>query len=260
MLAPARIPQHYQQWNRRWNAPYGNPWLRAVPVRFRRPGFIASHCGLFGFQPNNSTRAFEYPWVFEQLNIHGGMQLLEIGGGYSGLQFVLDRLGCEVTNVDPGIAARGCGWPVDADSMETLNRRFSTRVRLKNCFLDQAGIESNRYDRVYSVSVLEHVPRDDIRVILDEVYRILKPGGLFVLTLDLFLNIRPFTTTRCNRYGSNIPVRWLIENSGLTLIHGDPSQLYGFAGFDAAAIERNRQQFLVGRGYPAMVQTLVLRK
>jgi hypothetical protein len=30
----------------------------------------------------------------------------------------------EVVNVDPGMAANGRGWPVDADSMARLNRAF----------------------------------------------------------------------------------------------------------------------------------------
>lgn len=40
------------------------------------------------------------------------------------------------------------------------------------------GLESNSIDLVYSNSVLEHVPREVIRGLMEESFRVLKPGGL----------------------------------------------------------------------------------
>jgi SAM-dependent methyltransferase len=40
------------------------------------------------------------------------------------------------------------------------------------------GLEPNSVDLVYSNSVLEHVPRDVIRDLMKESFRVLKPGGL----------------------------------------------------------------------------------
>ena len=40
------------------------------------------------------------------------------------------------------------------------------------------GIESNSIDLVYSNSVLEHVPKESIRALMEEGFRVLKPGGL----------------------------------------------------------------------------------
>jgi hypothetical protein len=57
--------------------------------------------GCFAFQGNNTTRAFEYPWIFETVSPSPGMKLLEIGGSLSGLQFALNLAGCDVVNVDP---------------------------------------------------------------------------------------------------------------------------------------------------------------
>ena len=41
-----------------------------------------------------------------------------------------------------------------------------------------------------SMSVLEHLPEDDIKEVMEHAYRCLKPGGRFIITLDLFLKIR----------------------------------------------------------------------
>ncbi len=260
MLARVEMPPSFRQWNRKRGAPYGFRWVNHIPRRYWTWPFVAKMVGCFAFQENNSTRRCEFPWVFEALDIFPGASVLEIGGGLSGLQFVLSRCGCEVTNVDPGMAANGVGWPVDQESVNLLNRRFRTRVRLKNCFIQDAGLEDESFDRAFSVSAIEHIPPDDILTILEHVRRGLKPGGLFVLTVDLFLDLKPFTTLETNKYGRNVSIRWLVENSGLELAAGRPEELYGFDSFSPERILEGLPQFFVGSGWPTLAQKLVLRK
>lgn len=260
MLAAAEIPEKYLQWNQHWGAPFGRAWSRLIPRTCRTLPGIANLCGFFAFQTNNDTRAFEYPWACSMLLPKQGKDILEIGGGVSGLQFVLDQLGYRVTNVDPGKSARGKGWPVTTDIIATLNKQFGTGVELKNCFIEDAGIKDGCHDRVLSISTIEHLPDDDIQSVLQQVCRVLKPKGLFVITLDLFLDIEPFAAAPTNRYGKNVSAKWLVEQSGLTLVHGNPAELYGFPAFDPIEVHKNRDRYLVGSGYPAMVQTMVLQK
>jgi len=260
VLAASEIPQEYLRWNRLWHAPFGRSCCKLIPRHFRAQTGIAQLCGLFAMQPNNDTRVFEYPWVSSMLQAQKDMQILEIGGGVSGMQFMLDRVGCHVTNVDPGIDAHGKGWPVTIEKIATLNRYFCTGVELKNCFIEEAGILDEKYDRVFSISTIEHIPEDDIKTILQHVQRALKPRGLFIVTLDLFLNIEPFAVGKTNRYGKNVSAKWLVEQSGLSLVHGNRAELYGFPEFDPKHIYINRHKYLVGSGYPAMVQAMVLQK
>jgi hypothetical protein len=108
MLAPSVIPDRYQKWNIR----YGDPHGRKLPLLGVRQLFMFEEQirfaqGPFSVQPNNSTRAFEYPWAFEMGNLRLGTRVLEVGGGLSGFQFVLAQCGCLVVNVDPGMNARG---------------------------------------------------------------------------------------------------------------------------------------------------------
>jgi nucleoside-diphosphate-sugar epimerase len=51
-----------------------------------------------------------------------------------------------------------------------------------------------------------------------------------------------------------------IPGGGLTLEHGQPPELYGFRDFDAGRILAQKDMYYVGRGWPVMVQTLVLAK
>ena len=260
MLASRTVPKDCITWNQRWGAPFGSSWRWLIPRVLRWQSATAKLCGYFAFQPNNDTRVFEYPWVFSRLKPKPGLQYLEIGGGVSGMQFLLDHLGCRVTNVDPGRCARGKGWSVTEQKIAMLNRCFGTRVNLKNCFIDEAGLKDEQYDCIYSVSTIEHIPDADIVTILQHARRVLKPDGLFIITLDLFLDIEPFKPANTNRYGKNVSVKWLIERSGLNLVYGNPSELYGFAEFDRAQIFGQRDQYMVGHGYPAMVQAIVLQK
>lgn len=258
MIARKPLPARYDAWNRRWGAPFGRPWTKLVPRSLRTSPLGARLCGPFAFQPNNDIRRWEYPWAFEALDVRPNLRVLDIGGSLAGLQFVLDREGCQVVNVDPGEDSRGRGWPVRPETFERLNSVFGTQVTLRNCFVEQANLEDSSFDRAVSISVLEHVPEPDLETILNHVRRALKPGGLFVITLDLFLDVEPFAPAKFNVFGHNIDARWLVETSGLELVSGDRAELHGFPEFEPGRI-RARDDLLVGR-YPAMVQAMVLRR
>jgi len=260
MIARRDWSKKYEPWNSACGAPSGFRTRKIVPRPLKLTRLGARLAGPFAFQPNNDTRTVEYPWAFEALQVRRGMRVLDIGGSLAGFQFVLGMEGCEVINVDPGEESRGRGWQVSEEVFAKLNRAFGTNVVLKKCFLQDAQLPDDYFDRVVSISVLEHVPEDDIAAIFAEIRRVLKPGGLVVLTLDLFLNVKPFSEADRNEYGKNIDVRWLVENSGMELIHGEPAELYGFAEFDAAAIKAKQDEYYVGVGYPTMAQTIVLRR
>jgi SAM-dependent methyltransferase len=217
--------------------------------------------GPFAFQPNNITREYEYPWAFLALDLRPELRVLEIGGSNSGLQFVLARNGCKVVNVDPGERARGRGWPVTQEFHARLNRRFGTDVELRSCFIEDADLPAESFDRALSISTLEHIPENEIPNIAAQVCRSLKPGGLFVLSVDLFLALAPFSRRSFNEWGTNISMRALIEASGLELIYGLREELCGHAEFDPRAILElaKREELVVGTSESA-VQTLVLQK
>ena len=259
MLARARLPLRYQLWNLKWGAPSGRLIRGFISRERRATRWAAPLVGCFAYQGNNTTRAFEYPWAFEALSLAPGMRVLEIGGGLSGFQFVIDQSGCEIVNVDPGEEFHTSGWPLTVETVSRLNRLFDTRVELKRCLLDEAGLPAESFDRVVSISVFEHVPEPALETIFREVRRVLRPGGTLVLTIDLFLNVQPFASAFSNEYGHNVSVKWLVEASGLELIHGRQEELCGYPDFRPEDIDKRRAEFLIGK-YPAMVQTLVLRK
>jgi SAM-dependent methyltransferase len=261
MLALAALPERYQKWNDSHGAPFGRP----VPKKrlldhFRPPRTPEQLQGPFSIQTNNTTREFEYPWAFESAQLEPGLRVVELGGGLSGFQFALDQSGCHVINVDPGMEARGRGWPCDSASMERLNYLFGTHIELRNTTMENANLPDNSADRVFSISVVEHLTDPDIANAMKHIHRCLKPGGLFILTVDLFLNLHPFCSRLTNEYGRNQDIRRMIEAANWEIVEGTPEQLFGFGSFSTDAVLCNLEKYLVGRYYPTMVQCLVLKK
>jgi SAM-dependent methyltransferase len=270
MIATQTLPPSYASWNRTWRAPFGRRLLRGRPrgrldARFvrafeSRTRVGSRRCGPFAWQPNSALRQFEYPWAHEQIRTLGeSLTVVEIGGGLSGLQWVLAADGHRVINVDPGMAARGKGWALSATQHEHLSRAFRAPVELRPATLAEAGLADASADVLLSVSTIEHFAQEDLDEFARHAARILRPGGAAVLTIDLFLDLAPFTSVESNTYGSNVNVHELLERSGLRLRHGDPSCLLGFPEFDPERIQSRLSEYLIGT-YPALAQCLVAER
>lgn len=264
MLAPRELPDRYEAWNRTWRAPFGGRWRSVAGLL---PEAITSHVpvpvaarlyGPFGFMWNATTRRFEYPWTYFTIDPRPGLRVLEIGGGIAGLQFVLARAGCEVYNVDPFLDF-GSGTPLQRGRLDLharLNAAMGTDVRLHVATLDEADLEGP-FDVIYSVSTLEHIPRDDLERTLRAVTPLLGPDGRLVLTVDLFLDLAPFSSAQANRWGTNVSMRWVEEVTGCRLVDGDPAQLFGYDEFSADAVLVGLAGFNMNQGYPELVQCAV---
>lgn len=257
MLAPAQIPDRHLAWNRQHGAPSG---FQVRGLRWKAKVWPKERLmGPFSIQTNNTTRRFEYPWAFEAGKVGPGMRVLEIGGSLCGFQFVLSKHGCHVVNIDPGMAAAGVGWPCDGNSIAKLNRIFGTQVELLNTTIEKARLKQGSFDRAFCISVIEHLPLSDAQHVMKEVHRALKPGGLFVLTVDLFLNLQPFCSRVSNEYGKNLNLFEILDPKDWKMAVGNKEEIHGFPEFSRENILGNLDRYLIG-SYPVLVQCLVLEK
>lgn len=260
MLARRQLPDEFKAWNRRHGAPFGRmTGLKTVAQRALPFSWSARLLGPYSVQTNNTFRAFEYPWAYFALQPEPGQRVVDIGGGLSGFGFTLSKQGCQVVNVDPGMEAQGVGWPCTPDSVARLNRAFGTQVELRNTTVRNAALEPESFDRAVSISVLEHLPRQEIEEVMRTVFACLKPGGTFVITLDLFLDTAPFSDRPRNKYGENVEASWIASLAPFELIVGDRAELFGFPEFDSKRILGNLSEYLIG-SYPALAQCMVLKK
>ncbi len=137
-------------------------------------GFAAEH-GLRVM--TNWSKAWEYPWIW--LN---GLRSMAAG------QTLVD-LGTELSPVPWFLAMRGIRCIlIEADRQfepiwESLRAKLKVDVQWRFVDSEQLPLPDASVDAVTSFSVIEHQP--DKRRAIDEIVRVLKPGGLFGLSFDI---------------------------------------------------------------------------
>lgn len=103
------------------------------------------------------------------------LRVLEIGHGSLSPFF-------EVFSDDPAFECHGLD-DTDQDKTVSVEALEALRKRYKNCRFHRGyignrdSLPSEYFDMVFSVSVIEHVPRSKLSEFHAEIYRILSPGG-----------------------------------------------------------------------------------
>jgi SAM-dependent methyltransferase len=194
--------------------------------------------------------------VHEQLARFTNAAIVEIGGGLSGMQFALASEGHSITNVDPGDEQ----FPFTDAQFEEVNDCFGARVVLERSPLQYANLADDSADAVISISTLEHLEPSELGTLLAETRRILKPNGILVISVDLFLNLAPFSRRSSNRYGVNVPIWRLLQEQDFELLTGCPGELFSGPGFEPHDILGRLSQLMIGETYPALSQLLVAAK
>ena len=110
--------------------------------------------------------------IIEGLDLKDGDKVLEVGCGNGYYLSLLNRLGIKLklTGIDNVQLALD-----DA-------KRFIADKKVKLIYADAARLPflSSTFDKIVMSEVVEHV--NDERAVLKEAYRVLKPGGVFILT------------------------------------------------------------------------------
>jgi glycosyltransferase involved in cell wall biosynthesis/SAM-dependent methyltransferase len=109
---------------------------------------------------NHDLKDAQRPWIFKTIlsAVKQGGRLLEIGAGDPWVADLLARLGYEVTVVDPyDGTARG------PDQFETIRKKFPNITFVRGFFPEAlASLKDKKFDCIYSISVLEHLPIETI--------------------------------------------------------------------------------------------------
>ena len=132
------------------------------------------------------SRLWEYPYVYhniqkiQQQKLAEKLQILDFGSGVTFFPFAVAQLNCDVicADIDPIVAV---------DIPKAVQWLQSESGSVKTALIDNGHIpvESESQDVVYCISVLEHIP--NFELVIDEIVRVLKPGGQLILTVDIDL-------------------------------------------------------------------------
>ncbi|MEU6711045.1 class I SAM-dependent methyltransferase [Nonomuraea sp. NPDC046802] len=102
-----------------------------------------------------------------RLKGHGCGRLLEIGAGTGQDSAYFQENGLDVVAVDlsPAMVALCREKGIEAHAMDFLHLDFAP----------------GSFDAVYALNCLLHVPNSDLPAVMDAIYTLMKPGGLFFL-------------------------------------------------------------------------------
>lgn len=149
--------------------------------QFRSPGYRWPRDPLHTW-----SRLWEYAYVFYHLRrwlqetfVATTPSVVDLGSGVTFLPFAIAKLGCNVTCVDPD--------PVVGMDIPRAAAALNISQSVTACVANEGSIPlaSGTVDALFCVSVLEHVTRPDL--LLFEIGRVLRPGGLLLLTIDVAL-------------------------------------------------------------------------
>lgn len=62
--------------------------------------------------------------------------------------------------------------------------QYIDKIKFSSSSLINLPYEENKFDKIYCISSLEHIPIGDIRNSISELFRVLKKDGLIILTVD----------------------------------------------------------------------------
>ena len=121
-------------------------------------------------------KIYEFKELERDINFLKTDQILDVGCG-AGIQTLC--------------LGKKCGHIVGIDIEKDLieyTHYLSSKLRgnissqFKCCPLQDAAFPENYFDKIFSICVIEHIP--DYEKVVAEIYRILKPSGIFALSVD----------------------------------------------------------------------------
>ena len=161
---------------------------------------IAKTCGNLYAPLIGNLKTYPIPEL--RLPEGNGKLFLDIGCNWGRWCVAAARKGYDVIGIDPSLGA------------VMAARRVCTQLGLKALFIVADGrflpFASSIYDTVFSYSVLQHISKQDVRLALNEVARVLKPHGESLIQLPNVYGIRCLynNARRGFREGKDFDVRY----------------------------------------------------
>lgn len=156
-------------------------FLRLEP-QFRSPTYKWPRNAL-----HNWSRIWEYPYVYEHLRAQPPSKpdgqrpvVLDLGSGVTFFPFALAKLGWSVICADVDSVCQ-----TDLERAAQVVSHGPGAVSFRLIAGSRLPLADGEADAICCISVLEHIP--DFESTIREAVRVLKPGGRFVLTIDLDL-------------------------------------------------------------------------
>jgi ubiquinone/menaquinone biosynthesis C-methylase UbiE len=161
-------------------------------------------------------KVFEFKEMLRGVHIQPSDVILDIGCGDGALALILGKGAAKVVGVDINSSAIDRANSMAAVTANSIQAEFFCEK------LEEAGFADGSFDKIFSFSVIEHIP--NYREVLREAYRVLKPGGQMVISVDSLMGMSPERIERhrtvfsVQHYFTPINLRKLLEEIGFTSV------------------------------------------
>ncbi|MFA5732637.1 MAG: class I SAM-dependent methyltransferase [Acidithiobacillus sp.] len=119
------------------------------------------------------SRVYEYHWALKFANEND----------------ICADMGCGTVHPFVFALADKCKFVTGVDSnSDIMKLPRKQNLKFLNQDIEKLTIDSESFDKIFCISVLEHINLDKINNVLYEFYRTLKKNGRLILTLDICLD------------------------------------------------------------------------
>jgi ubiquinone/menaquinone biosynthesis C-methylase UbiE len=115
------------------------------------------------------------------------LDILDIGCGITPLPNYLSKKYHNVSAIDP------IKENIDFLIKNNINNLYGSTVNYFHQYGENLEFEDNSFDVVYMLSVLEHIPSGNDKIVLNQALRVLKPNGILIITTDVQQNTNKYT-------------------------------------------------------------------
>lgn len=168
-------------------------------------------------------------YICRKLRLKSSDKLLDLGCGWGGLVIHASQ--------NYGVQAYGITLSVpQADLARERIRSAGLEDRCSVRICDYRELEEQeRYDKIASIGMFEHVGRDMLGVYFNQAWRLLRPGGVL-------LNSGITASTTYKRPGASFIDRYVFPDGDLVPLH-DAIQTAEECGFEVRDIEQLREHY-----------------
>lgn len=131
--------------------------------------------------PMDIARYFEIPQTYTELNPQKNEKILDLSSPKLLAFFIAEKMGNDITATDI--------WKDEIKNWKELENAIMGESDLRRPLILQVAdgrklkYKKNYFDKVYCISVIEHISENGDLVCMKELARVLKPGGTIVLTV-----------------------------------------------------------------------------
>lgn len=123
------------------------------------------------------SRRFEYPWIYFNLTPwNTDDSVLDAGAGDTVFRYLVSKEVKEVYSIDTD--AKSVDWAIG------IKDKFPTVLPMLGD-LTEIPFSDNFFDKIYCISVLEHLAKEQIIKSIEELIRVTKPNGKIAITMDV---------------------------------------------------------------------------